>query len=55
MTDTITISKEAAEIINRWFLPTNPNKLRRPQAGEAAVQEARKACQEFKTALQKEG
>lgn len=53
MTDTVTISKETAEIIDRWFLPLNPNKMRRGykhQSDEVLVR-VRGACQEFKTAL----
>jgi hypothetical protein len=58
MDKTVTISIEAAEIIDRWFLPANPAKLRRgPSADQrnearAAVLELRAAV---KAALRKEG
>jgi hypothetical protein len=57
MADTVTISKETAEIINHWFLPLNPNKLRRgyKHQDDEVLVKVRTACHEFKTALQKEG
>ena len=54
--ETVTISKEAAEIIDRWFLPVNPNKLRiRAGANREAVDMAKAAAHELKAALRKEG
>lgn len=50
-TDTVTISRETARLIDRAFLPLNPNKLRgRPKA---ALEALRAACFEFKAALAK--
>lgn len=55
MADTVTISKEAAEIINRWFLPLNPNKLRRgyKHQDDKILMKVRSACQEFKEAVER--
>jgi hypothetical protein len=46
----ITISLDDAKLIRRWFLPHNPNKLRRPRdvEGRQAVQSA---CRRFFAAM----
>lgn len=50
MVKTITITLEDATTIRRWFLPHNPNKLRRPRDIEGR-QKVQAACRRFMAAM----
>lgn len=52
-TDTVTISRKAAETISKAFLPVNPNKLR--ARSKDTLAEMREACFELRTALENAG
>jgi len=49
----VTISKQSAEILDRWFLPHNPAKIRRPK-DIATRTKIRAAIQELRTAIRGE-
>lgn len=51
MTKLVFISEAAARLIDQAFLPTNPNKLRKPHASREQLTALVDACWQFKDAL----